>query len=309
MADRRVVVVLNLESGTTWRLGEEIVRAKIQKSFIEHGIDAEIIVTPGRALPALARSLIDRGAHGSPPAAVVAAGGDGTIRSLAQELVGSTIPLGILPLGTFNHFARDLGVPSDIGQAVAAIADGQTVAVDAAEVNSRIFLNNSSIGLYPEMVRHRDRQRRRTKCGKWLAMAIAFFHVLRHPRPRRLAIEVAGARQQRSTPFAFVGNNNYGLNLLELGHRARLSEGALCLFIANTTGRFGLLKLLVRAAFGRLDQTRDFERSSVPSLVIYSRRPTLTVSLDGEIERLPTPLRYRSRPGSLHILALSDRNR
>jgi diacylglycerol kinase family enzyme len=208
-----------------------------------------------------------------------------------------------------NHFARDLGVPLDLGRAVAAIAGGRTVAVDAAEVNGRIFLNNSSIGLYPEMLRDRDRQQRRTKRGKWLAMAIAFYHVLRHPRPRRLAIEVAGSRQQRRTPFAFVGNNNYGLDLRELGRRASLSDGELCLFIANTSGGLGLLKLLLRAAFGRLDRTRDFERSSVPALVIHSRRRTARVSLDGEVERILTPLRYRSRPGSLQILAPADRTR
>jgi diacylglycerol kinase family enzyme len=305
---RRLVVILNRESGTTRRLGERAVRALLAERFAALGIDAEIVAVPGHALPGIARSRIDQGADLG-LAAIVAAGGDGTIRAVAQEVVGSAMPLGILPLGTLNHFARDLGVPFDLPRAIAAIAAGLTVSVDTAEVNGRVFLNNSSIGLYPEMVRERDRQRRWTKRGKWLAMAIAFLRVLHHPRPRRLAIEVAGSRQQRRTPFAFVGNNNYGLDLFELGRRVSLSEGALCLFIANTTGRLGLLKLLVRAAFGRLDQTRDFERSSVQSLVIHSRRHTLTVSLDGEVERLSTPLRYRSRPGSLRILAPADRQR
>jgi diacylglycerol kinase family enzyme len=306
---RRVVVILNRESGATRRIGEGVIRALLAARFAEHGIDAEIVVAPGHALPGLARSRILEGASGSRLSAIIAAGGDGTIRSVAQELIGSTIPLGILPLGTLNHFARDLGVPFDLGRGVAAIAGGRTVAVDAAEVNGRIFVNNSSIGVYPEMLRDRDRQRRRTKRGKWLAMAIAFLRVLRRPRLRRLAIEVAGSRQPHRTPFAFVGNNNYGLDLFELGRRASLSRGALCLFIANTTGRLGLLKLLVRAAFGRLDQTRDFEQSSVPSLVIHSRRRAVTVSLDGELERLPPPLYYRSRPGGLRVIAPADRAR
>jgi diacylglycerol kinase family enzyme len=296
----RIVVILNSESGTTRRVGEDILRAQLAAGFEAHGIDAEIVAVPGREVPGIASRRIHDAA---PLAAIAAAGGDGTIRSVAQELVGSGVPFGILPLGTLNHFARDIGVPLDLGRAIAAIAGGRTVAVDAAEVNGRIFVNNSSIGLYPEMLRDRDRQQRRTKRGKWLAMTIAFFRVLRHPRSRRLSIEVAGSQRWRRTPFAFVGNNNYGLDLFELGRRASISNGALCLFVANTTGCFGLVKLIVRAAFGRLDQTRDFEQTSVPSLVIHSRRRALTVSLDGEVERLAPPLLYRSRPGSLLVLA------
>jgi diacylglycerol kinase family enzyme len=306
---RRVVVLLNRESGAARRLGESNLGAQIVARFVEHGIDAEIVASSGPALPDAVHSRVAVGWNDASPSAIVAAGGDGTIRAVAQELVGTAIPFGILPLGTLNHFARDLGVPLDLGRAVAAIAGGHTVVIDAAEVNGRIFVNNSSIGLYPEMVRDRDRQQRRSKRGKWLAMAIAFFHVLRHPRPRRLAIEISGSRQLRKTPFAFVGNNSYGLDLARLGRRGNLSGGALCLFIANTTGRLGLLKLLVRAAFGRLDQTRDFERMSVPSLVIYSRRRALTVSLDGEVERISSPLCYRSRPASLNILAPDSRAR
>jgi diacylglycerol kinase family enzyme len=303
---RRIVVILNRESGMARRIGATVLRAQLATRFATYGIDAEIVVVAGHAVAGLASSRIAEAANGAALAAIVAAGGDGTIRSVAEELVDSAIPFGILPLGTLNHFARDLGVPLDLDLAVAAIAGGRTVAVDAAEVNGRIFVNNSSIGIYPEMLRDRDRQQRRTKRGKWLAMAIAFIRVLRHPRPRRLSIEAAGSRRRRRTPFAFVGNNNYGLDLFELGRRASLSNGALCLFIANATDGFGLLKLIVRAAFGRLDQTRDFEQTSVPSLVIHSRRHALTVSLDGEIERFAPPLRYRSRPGSLQVLAPAD---
>lgn len=304
---RHVVVILNRESGTVRRIGESVLVTQLVARFAAHGIDAEIVAVAGRSLPGITRNRIAAGTNGSPLTAVVAAGGDGTIRAVAQELVDSGIPFGILPLGTLNHFARDIGVPLDLDLAVAAIAGGHTVPVDAAEVNGRIFVNNSSIGLYPEMLRDRDRQQRRTKRGKWLAMAIAFVRVLRHPRPRRLSIEVAGSLQWRRTPFAFIGNNNYGLDLLDLGRRASLSNGALCLFIANATDGFGLLKLIVRAAFGRLDQTRDFERTSVSSLIIHSRRHALTVSLDGEVERFAPPLRYRSRPGSLQVLAPAAR--
>jgi diacylglycerol kinase family enzyme len=214
----------------------------------------------------------------------------------------SPLPLGILPLGTLNHFARDLGLPPDIREAVAVIAAGRLATVDAAEVNGRVFVNNSSIGLYPNMVRDRDRQLRQSRRAKWLAMALALLRVLRRPMARRLIIECEGRVKRQRTPFAFIGNNVYDTTLPTLGRRATLSAGELCLFIAKPRSHLAAVGLMLRLALGRADQARDFESSIAKALEIGSRHRRLTIALDGEILRLRTPLRYRTRPGALRVL-------
>jgi diacylglycerol kinase family enzyme len=300
-AERKtVVVILNTKGGGVARLGDVETRKQIVTAFTVHGIAVEVVLSRGRTIAHLAREHIRAGA--SAPSAIVAAGGDGTVRAVAQELAGSTVPLGILPLGTLNHFARDLGLPLDIAGAVATIAAGATAAIDAAEVNGRIFVNNSSIGLYPAMVLDRDRQLRQSRRAKWLAMALALFHALRRPIARRLTIEATNFVSPHRTPFAFIGNNVYDTTLPALGRRARLSGGELCLFIAKPRGRLGVVGLLLRAALGRLDQARDFEQHRLKTVTIHSRHRRLTIALDGEVLRLHTPLHYRTRPGALRIL-------
>jgi len=301
-APPKAVVILNVAGGSVARLGQAETMAQISAAFAANGLAAEVIPAPGRAITRLVREHI--GPANAPrtpaPAVIVAAGGDGTVCAVAQVLAGGAVPLGILPLGTLNHFARDLGLPLDIRAAVAVIAAGRIATVDAAEVNGRVFVNNSSIGLYPNMVRDRDRQPRRR--AKWLAMALALLRVLRRPMARRLIIECGGRVERQRTPFAFIGNNVYDTTLPTLGRRATLSAGELCLFGAKPRSHLAAVGLMLRLALGRADQARDFESSIAKALEIDSRHRRLTIALDGEISRLRTPLRYRTRPGALLVL-------
>src|SRR5258708_9624368 len=149
---RKAVVILNTRGGSVTRLGHAETLARIINAFTAHGIAAEVIPSSGMSVARIAREHVGPSDLKSIPAplAIVAAGGDGTVRAVAQELADSVVPLGILPLGTLNHFARDLGLPLDISSAVAVIAAGIVATIDAAEVNGRIFVNNSAIGLYPD---------------------------------------------------------------------------------------------------------------------------------------------------------------
>jgi diacylglycerol kinase family enzyme len=305
-AERKtVVVILNRQGGGVARLGDAEARGQIVSAFANHGIAAEVILSHGGIIAHIARDHIRAG--GSRPAAIIAAGGDGTVSAIAQELAGSTMPLGILPLGTLNHFARDLGLPLDIAGAAAVIAAGAIAAIDVAEVNGRVFVNNSSIGLYPTLVRARERQLRHSRRKKWLAMALALLQVLRRPIARRLTIEAADFVTPYRTPLAFIGNNLYDTTRPAFGRRATLRGGELCLFVAKPRSPLGVVGLLLRAAFGRLDQARDFERHRLDSVTIHSRHRRLTIALDGEILRLRTPLRYRIRPGALRVLVPQER--
>lgn len=300
-APRPVAVLLNPHGGTAARLGAAAAE-RIAAAFAARGMTAAVTPVAGAELSRSLQGILAR-SEAERPAAIVVGGGDGTISLAAQELAGTGIPLGIIPLGTLNHFARDLGLPAGIEEAVAVIAAGHAVGVDLGEVNGRVFINNSSIGLYPEAVRERERQRRRTRRGKWLAMAIALLRVLRRLPRHRLAITVGQSQQPRRTPFAFIGNNRYALKPAAFGRRSCLTAGELCLFLARPSGRLAIAGLLLRAALGRLDEAQDFERFALRDFTIACRRHRLRVALDGEVAALRPPLRYRSRPGALRVIA------
>jgi diacylglycerol kinase family enzyme len=138
---------------------------------------------------------------------IVAAGGDGTISTVAGELAGMEKTLGVLPMGTLNHFAKDLRIPLDLAAAVRAVVHGRVKAVDAGEVNGRIFINNSSLGIYPQIVSRRQMQQQRLGRSKWPAFFRATMHAFRRFPFLHLQIEIEGQQLARTTPFLFVGNN------------------------------------------------------------------------------------------------------
>ena len=242
------------------------------------------------------RALADK------PKLIVVGGGDGTLSSAASRLVGTDIALGILPLGTLNHFARDLHIPPDLAGAVTIIADGYTMKVDVGTVNDRVFINNSGLGLYPKMVRKRDAVRHRLGHGKWPAFVWAAFATLRRYPFMDIVLNVDGSDRSRRTPFVFIGNNRYLMEGFRIGERARLDAGELSLYAANRVSRLGLLGLSLRALFGRLDPARDFDVEHPKSVTIATPHKRVHVSADGEIFWMDTPLDYRLLPAALAVV-------
>ena len=277
---------------------------KLASLFAREGVEADLrLVDPAGLASEFAEAAAARALD-----AVVAAGGDGTVSAAAAALAGSSRPLGIVPLGTLNHFARDSGIPLDAASAVAAIAGGATRPVDVAEVNGRVFVNNSALGLYPFMVRSREAQQRLLGRSKRIAMLVASFRALRHFTRKRLTILADGERAPIETPLLFVGNNRYETSLLALGRRDRIDRGGLCLYAPLARSRFHLLMLMLRSLFGRLDQVRDFvSLEGVEKLEVRSPLPTLSAANDGETVTLRTPLSYRIRPRAVLLLVSAER--
>ena len=213
------------------------------------------------------------------------------------------MPLGILPLGTLNHFAKDLGIPTDLDGAIALIAAGQVRQVDAAEVNGRVFVNNSSIGLYPHMVLTREHWRARRLRSKWTATALAFLMTLRDFPGSRLEIKAEGRDDVCGTPCVFVGNNEYRTNLFERVGRASLDRGELSIVVLRPRARSSLLWLGFRLAFGLNLHEEDLTKYRSRAAEILSPASSLLVALDGEVATVRTPLIYRSRPGALRVFA------
>jgi len=299
----RIRVIVNRGGGTLKAGDEEETTARIRAAFAALGVDADVRPTASEAIAeAFAEAAAATGLD-----AVVAGGGDGTISCAAGQLAGTGRPLGVLPLGTLNHLARDAGIPADLDEAVALIAKGESRPIDLAEVNGRVFVNNSSVGLYPDMVRLREVQQEKIGRGKRLAMLFASLSSLRSFRRHRLWISAPGLEAPIRTPLLFVGNNRYQVNMFALGQRTRLDEGELCLYAIRARSRAHLFLAGIRGIFGRLDQQRDFLTAYVDEAEVSSDRLQLTVSADGETVRMETPLRYRIRPGALMLIAPAQR--
>jgi diacylglycerol kinase family enzyme len=214
---------------------------------------------------------------------------------------GRDVVLGVIPLGTLNHFAKDLGVPS-IDVALDVIAAGNIERVDVGEVNGRVFVNNSSIGLYPEMVVQRDEDQRLHGAGKWPAMLRAAFRTLMRFPLLHVAIALADRVFSAKTPIVFVGNNEYDHDVLALGTRRRLDRGRLAVYTIRATRRLHMFWVLLRSLVGRGTHD-DFEEHTVERADIATTKRSVRVALDGEVVRMKPPLVYKSRPGALRVFA------
>jgi YegS/Rv2252/BmrU family lipid kinase len=290
----RPVLVLNRGGGSAGEGAED----KVRSTLDAQGIDAEIVtVSGGEAAKAAEKALAD-GAR-----TIIAAGGDGTISAVAGALANSKAVLGILPLGTLNHFARDLSIPFDPAEAAAVLAAGTRHQVDLAEMNGRVFINNSAIGLYPLMVIDREGQRQRLGRSKKLAMIIASVRTLARFHHHRLTLTVNDQKELVDTPLLFVGNNEYRIGLRGAGTRESLSDGKLCVYVMRNKGATGLIAAAIRALFNRAREDDMVQIEGVQRLRVESRRSHLTVSLDGEVVSARTPIEYRILPKALTVIA------
>jgi diacylglycerol kinase family enzyme len=279
--------------------GDSAVLARIEEAVRQAGIQAEVVAVDPEGLPA----AVADAAAAPELDAVFVAGGDGSVSCAAAVMAGRDRPLGVLPLGTLNHFARDLGLPTDAEAAAAVLSAGRWRNVDVGEVNGRIFVNNCSIGLYPEAVRRRESRRERGE-PKWPAMLRGAREALERLPLLRLTLRTEDRTMRVATPLLMVGNNRYETDLLRLGQREALDEGVLWVYLARSTGPGGVVKLGLRALAGRLEQARDFESLCTPVLQVEDRRRRrhLTVAVDGELHEFKPPLVLRSRPRSLRVL-------
>lgn len=291
---RHAKILINAGAGGQF---DDTLRERLSEIFQAADAKADIVVVAtaaemGRAAQAAADENYEM---------IVAGGGDGTANLVASALIGSGKVFGVLPLGTLNHFAKDLRIPTDFEEAAQNLVSGSEVQVDVGEVNGRIFLNNSTLGLYPTLVREREKQQR-LGWGKWPAFVWAAISALRRYPFVSVRASVDGKLVMTRTPFVFVGNNQYVMERLNVGTRERLDAGELSLYMARRTGRIGLVRLAIRALLGRLRDEKDFMAMSAREVTIATKSSLARVAIDGEISILQTPLECRIRTGSLTVV-------
>lgn len=290
-----IEVIINEGSGTA--SGADDIKTEVEEAFKAHNLEARVSVAEsGEDLMKFAERAANGGAE-----IVCAGGGDGTISGVASKIVGTDKTFGVLPLGTLNHFSKDLNIPQNLNEAVRLIAEGRTKNIDVAEVNGRMFLNNSSIGLYPKIVQKREKQERLGK-GKWSAAFWAASSVLRLYPFLDIRLKLGDREIERKTPFLFVGNNEYKMDFLNIGTRKCLDDGKLSIYLLHRTGRIGLFMLAIRSLFGAMQRAKDFESVCVENFEIKTHHKRLLVARDGEVEAMETPLRYKIRPQALRVI-------
>jgi diacylglycerol kinase family enzyme len=297
-----LLIVFNAGSGHG---DKAAIRATIEAVLTAAGRTYEMIVVDDpRQLSAIARRTVDAArARGG---VVVAAGGDGTINTVAQATLGSGCAFGVLPQGTFNYFGRRHGIPSDTAAAAQVLATARAHPVQVGLVNDRVFLVNASVGLYPRLLEDREAWKAQLGRSRLVAFAAGIWSLFRHRRQLHIGIEQQGEARRIRTPTLFVGNN--GLQLQEIGIPLAdaVDNGQLAAITLRPVGDFAMAWLLLRGAFGQLGEADNvvscsFRSMTVRRLHLFSGR-AIKVATDGEVSRLTEPLEFRVSPQPLHLL-------
>ncbi len=290
----KIFCIINTRSGPTGESCEN----ELAALFANHGVQIQIVeLAKGNSPKAIAEDAIRQKYD-----VIVAAGGDGTINGVASAVVGNNaVKLGIIPRGTLNHFAHALEIPTDMEKAVETIIAGHFKSIDVGQVNGSIFLNNSSVGLYPAIVRMRQNLQH-AGLSKWPAAIWAAIRIF--SRFRRLALELVpatGDATRHDTSMLFVGNNAYEMSFPTLGDRPTLESGRIWIMIAKSATRQGLIGSFLKMILGR-ETAADAMTMEVTEMTVNSRHRFLKVAIDGEVVQLRSPLKYSTRPKTLQVI-------
>lgn len=294
----KIVAVINSRSGGLANDAAEDLLSQVRESFVRSGIDADIVPVQGEQLAAAleqaARSDVD---------AIVIGGGDGTVSSALQTLRECDKPLGILPMGTFNLLARDLGMSLDVAQAVAQLAAATPQHIDTAFVNGRVFMCNSTLGLLPPLTQARETQRGRGVLRSTLHLLKAFVKLLRRSPTLRLELDTGqGPRPVRAKSLT-VANNRYSDESGFPPRRERLDTGMLAVYITRPRTKPQLLQLVLGLLRGKWLSSPRVEMVEATHVTVASRSSRdLALVTDGELHREPSPLRFEIHPRSCLVL-------
>ena len=295
----RVLVLINAKAGSVLQRGADATVSEIRSAFAESGNDVEVrCLAPAEMEPAIAGA-----AQRTDLAALVAGGGDGTLSLAASKLVGRDMALGCLPLGTMNLYCRSLGMPLAPGEAAQRLARGRCERVDVGDVNGRIFLHHVSIGLQPEIVARRDRDKFSGRMSKIAATVKTAIRALRDPKALDVTLMLSGRRERHSIPALFVTSNP----LLEgtPGLAQSRAAGALGLYICKSGAWNDIIQLGAEVLLAGREDNETLDVRRAPELAIErSRRRSkgFHASVDGEIVHFRSPLKLTCRPGALRLL-------
>jgi diacylglycerol kinase family enzyme len=284
-------------------------REVIEAGLREAGRAGTVLFAAPGELARVARDAAARArADGS---AVVAVGGDGTINTVAQAAHAAGCALGVIPRGTFNYFAREHGAPTEPQEALRWLLDARPEPVQISAINEQVFLVNTSLGLYPDLLQDRETWKGRFGRSRLVALGAGMATLLRAQRRLKLWIEWEGQQRELRTLTLFVGNNRLQLEQLGLGAESEQAEAAatsghVTAVILKPIGTLAMVWLMLRGALGQLGEASGIERFVCQSLVIkpsrWMGRRKVKVAFDGEVGWMRSPLTVRVLPEPLWLL-------
>ena len=308
----QLFIVLNAGSGDK---NAESIENKLEKLFNEASQEFELFLCRRAGdLPAMTEQAINQARQKD--GVVVAAGGDGTVRFVAQKVLVADLPFGVLPLGTFNYFARDNGIPQDAMSAakalVAGCKSGCERLVQVGLLNDQVFLVNASMGLYPQLLEDREQFKKEHGRSRLTARLAGLLTLLRRDIKMLLRIEYAGAKQVSGeenfyASTIFVGNNTLQLDDVGLAHEAQsVQNGQLAIVALPPMSAFERLTIAFRGMLGKLGEAPNVTHFACRQLSIEplsSRKsPNVKVAMDGEVSKMCAPLVFRVGPRPLRLI-------
>lgn len=297
---RLISMVMNTGSGHH-AYGHEQLARQLTDYFSEQGFEVDLyLLTEAHQLSEVVRQA--RAKHEREGGVIVAAGGDGTLNTVAQELKHSHIRMGIIPLGTFNYVARALGIPLEPFAAAEVIVKGTAQPVHLGTVNDYIYLNNASIGLYPKIIEQRELYNARFGRFRVVAMVSGFVVLMREQQKLKLKMTIDGEQTPIETPLVFFGNNQLQLQDLKLKLAQCVEQGKLAAVAITALSRWQMIKLIHRLQVGLFEQAPEVTSFCAEQIKIESRVKHMKVAIDGEIVRIPTPLIFKVAHNALQVM-------
>lgn len=299
VATMRIHALLNKESGTLRTVDLADLAGNIERSFVEQGHAIEIMPVKASDFD---RSL-EQSAESGEADTILIAGGDGSVSAAAAACHHNDKILGVLPAGTMNLFARSLGIPLDLDEAIGALARGTVGTSDIALVNGRPFVHQFSVGLHPNMAEERRRHSYRSRLTKMLASLNALLAQFRRPPAFQLTMELPDRRSSHLLSALSVSNNPFGPG--HMPYADRLDSGQLGIYTAGVLSRGAYLRLTADLFAGTWPSNEDLveERSDRVTLEFSAlRRRTSSALIDGELTKLERHVEIRCVSGGLRTL-------
>lgn len=297
---RLISMVMNTGSGHH-AAGHEQLAEQLMTYFSQQGFKVDLyLLTEARQLREVIR--LARAKHAREGGVIVAAGGDGTLNSVAQELKHTQIRMGIIPLGTFNYVARALDIPLEPMAAAQVIVEGMARSVHVGTINDYIYLNNASIGLYPKIIEQRELHNARYGRFRVVAMVSGFAVLMREQLRLKLRMTIDGAQTPIETPLVFFGNNQLQLQDMKLTLADCVAQGKLAVVAITPLTRWKMIKLIHQLQLGTFEQAAEVRSFCADQIKIESRTRLMKVALDGEIVKIQTPLVFKVAHNALQVM-------
>jgi diacylglycerol kinase family enzyme len=288
-------VIMNRRSGAD---DKPMLRQEIESAFRSHGWEVEIIGCERADLASRVKDAIAKEAG-----TIVVAGGDGTVNAVASACLPAKRSFGIVPGGTYNYVARNLGVSTEVSEAVSAIVAGQLRPLDAGEINGHLFLNNAGTGLYSDLIERREQDKHRFGRKRIVGLCSGILCMLDSYPLYRVELVADGRSKRLFTTTLFFGCNALQLENYNVAARDCLRDKKLAVLSLKLKSRMDIGKAALAALMGRLEEADNIDSFCARTVRVHTQRPVLKVAVDGETVVMRSPLDVTLRPDALQVFA------